>query len=339
MKIIKGPAHITFEYPLASRFPLDKILFFDIETTGLASKYCCIYLIGCMYFKNGEPYCIQWFAEGPGDEKYVLEEFINLASKYNTLIHFNGNSFDIPFVTQRCKKFETDFDFSNFNSVDLYKYIKPYRTILKLDNLKQKTIENAFGILRNDVFFGGDLIEVYKEYLSTKDERLFNVLLLHNYEDILNMGKLTSILSFYDFINGDFNGLNAKINTYKDINGNLCEEVIFSIKPANILPCSISFRFEDFYLSANSETAFLSVKSKNRKIRLYYPNYEEYYFLPDEDMAVHKCVAAFVDKNHREKATPLNCYSYIEINENMINDTEFIKTYVSNIFKILKYIK
>jgi hypothetical protein len=30
--------------------------------------------------------------------------------------------------------------------------------------------------------------------------------------------------------------------------------------------------------------------------------------LPDEDMAIHKSVALFVDRNHREKAKRENCY-------------------------------
>ncbi|MDE7206671.1 MAG: hypothetical protein K2N90_05860, partial [Lachnospiraceae bacterium] len=37
--------------------------------------------------------------------------------------------------------------------------------------------------------------------------------------------------------------------------------------------------------------------------------YKDYYYLPKEDIAIHKSVAAFVDKNYREQAKASNCYT------------------------------
>ena len=54
MLVIKDEAKITVDYPIEKFANKEKILYFDIETTGLSRKYCSIYLIGAMYFEDGE---------------------------------------------------------------------------------------------------------------------------------------------------------------------------------------------------------------------------------------------------------------------------------------------
>ena len=56
-------------------------------------------------------------------------------------------------------------------SFDLMKCIKPYKFALGLPNIKQKTIEKYLGIDRVDMYNGGQLIDVYLEYLSMKNEK------------------------------------------------------------------------------------------------------------------------------------------------------------------------
>lgn len=41
-----------------------------------------------------------------------------------------------------------------------------------MENNKQKSFEKLLGINRSDPFSGGDLIEVFKHYVESKDERL-----------------------------------------------------------------------------------------------------------------------------------------------------------------------
>ena len=45
------------------------------------------------------------------------------------------------------------------------------------------------------------------------------------------------------------------------------------------------------------------------ELKYFYSNYKDYYYLPQEDMAIHKSLATFVDKDFREKAKPENCYT------------------------------
>ena len=40
----------------------------------------------------------------------------------------------------------------------------------------------------------------------------------------------------------------------------------------------------------------------------FFPDYRNYYYLPEEDTAIHKSVASFVAASHREKAKAQSCY-------------------------------
>lgn len=43
-------------------------------------------------------------------------------------------------------------------------------------------------------------------------------------------------------------------------------------------------------------------------MRHFYSDYKNYYYLPKEDMAIHKSVAAYVAHEYREKCKAYNCY-------------------------------
>ena len=65
-----------------------------------------------------------------------------------------------------------DFNFEKYKQIDIYKSVNSINHILKIENQKQKTFEKLLNIERTDPFSGGDLIEVFKQYVESKDERL-----------------------------------------------------------------------------------------------------------------------------------------------------------------------
>ena len=44
-------------------------------------------------------------------------------------------------------------------------------------------------------------------------------------------------------------------------------------------------------------------------MKYFYANYKNYYYLPTEDMAIHKSISSFVDKEYRQQANASNCYT------------------------------
>ena len=312
MIVIKDEAKITVDYPIEKFADKEKILYFDIETTGLSRKYCSIYLIGAMYFDEGKWMYAQWFADNYNDEANVIMAFQKFIKDYDCLIHFNGNSFDIPFVNDRADNYNIDLDLDRLKSVDIYKDISSLKNVLNLPNMKQKTLEEAVGIKRTDPFSGGELVEVYKEYVRTKDQKLIYPLLLHNREDVLYMGKITELLNLCDFFNGDFKISDWNISEYKDMNGNDKKELVVNIlsdKPLSAI--DITQNTNSYSIKIKENKCQLKIKILEDNLKLFFNNYKDYYYLPEEDKAIHKSVSQFVDKNYREQAKASNCYENV----------------------------
>lgn len=311
MLVFREKADIKIEYPLDSIVNKESTLFFDIETTGFSRQYCKIYLIGVLYFIGDQPMYTQWFAENFNDEANVLMAFHKFIKNYDTIIHFNGNSFDIPFVKERGAKYKLDFNFDSFNSIDIYKPLTKLKHILKMENQKQKTFEEMLGIKRTDPFTGGELVEVYNEYVRRKDEKLIFPLLLHNKEDVWNMGHLLKLLAITDMFNGNFKITDYNFDKFRGIDQKVNYELIINLSLDNSLPFSISYGNPHVYLRAQGNIATISVKSIHGELKYFFENYREYYYLPVEDRAVHESLASFVDPKFRKRATAASCYEKI----------------------------
>ncbi len=289
-------------------------LFIDIETTGLYAKSSNLYLIGCIYLNDTDGpahWCsIQWFAANYDDEKNVLDAFVQFAADYRFLIHFNGNSFYIPYLQSKIEHYQLDLDLNRFEGIDIYRRVAPYKTFLKLPNCKQKTLEGFLHTTqREDQYTGGELIEIYHDYVLTHKESSEQLLLLHNEEDLKGMLEIVSALAIPDLFYQPIKVTKVQANHYKDIDNKQCSEIIMSLKLPSLLPADISYGINDCYFSGHKEDGKLRVPLYEEELKYFYSNYKDYYYLPKEDIAVHKSVASFVDKEYREQATARNCYT------------------------------
>ncbi len=303
----------------APKYPLDNFcvpkqtLFIDIETTGLHANSSTLYLIGCVYYDTSqvksEWHTIQWFATNYEDEKEILKAFADFSKNYRYLIHFNGNQFDIPYLTKKFEQHHIRFDFSSFDGIDLYRRIAPYKSFLKLPDCKQKTIEDYLGNSREDIYSGGELIEIYHEYVLTQDAQKEHFLLLHNEEDIKGMLDITAILAIPDLFHNPVKVTKVQANYYNDVNQKRCAEIIMNLRFIAPLPAAISYSTNGCYFSGNGTEGKLKVPLFEEEMKYFYSNYKDYYYLPKEDIAIHKSVASYVDKEFREPAHASNCYT------------------------------
>lgn len=295
-------------YDLESLGKLSDILFIDIETTGFTAKASKLYLIGCVYYREGFK-TKQFFAEDYSDEETVLREFLDFAVTFKTLIHFNGNNFDIPYLIAKCKEFDIPNSLDKFEGVDLYKRINRYKDFLKLENCKQKTVESFLKIEREDKYSGGDLIGIYHEFVKYKDEEKRKLLLLHNFDDLRGMLQILPILSYSDMFSKPITVTKVSASYYTDDSGIQKSEVMMVMTLPSPLLTPISFMADKCYFSGGGDQAMLRVPLYEEEMKYFYADYKNYYYLPLEDIALHKAVASFVDKNHREQAKANNCYT------------------------------
>lgn len=296
----------TYNRELLTYFQLvpEQSLFLDIETTGLSPTTSMLYLIGVLYYNADSNVfeCIQWFNETGtvGEEKELLNDFFTFVANYRTLIHYNGDGFDIPYLTACAKQHRIPNTLSYLDSFDIYKKIRPLKKLLNLPQLKQKSIEQFLQIDRKDTKDGGELIAVYKEYTQKKEEHLLELLLLHNADDIKGMLFILPILHYIALFDGAFSATELFIRK---------NDVLIPLHITHSLPKSLTIEGNGILFTAAEHTATLQVPVYQGELKYFYSNYKDYYYLPLEDTAIHKSVAAYVDKQYRTQAKASNCYS------------------------------
>ena len=285
---------------------IEEILFFDIETTGFSPRSASIYLFGCACCEDGRWHIRQFFAQTPAEEGEVLRAFLAFASGFSFFVHFNGQTFDVPFLAAKCRKHALPV-FSPLRQCDLYKRVSPYKNLLHLSGCRQKQLEAFLGIHREDPFHGGELIELYRSFCGSQDERLEQVLLLHNREDLSGLPALWNLLSYPAFLE----------QGYFEAGAPRAEEdgsrLLLPLSLPFPLPVPLSCRSQGgdavFYLAAQENRAILKLPILEGELKYFYPDYKNYSYLPEEDQAIHKSVAVYVDKSRRMPATAATCYT------------------------------
>lgn len=312
-------------------------LFLDIETTGLSRSRHQIYLIGmASIVDHNHIYVNQLFAERPEDGSALLAHFAEdlRTLQAKRIITFNGNSFDLPFLLERAKKAGVALRFDDLQLFDIYKEVTKRKHFLQLQNYRQKTVEQFLGICREDKYSGGDLIKVYENYVRCPEEASEHLLKLHNYEDVLGMIDLLAVFAYDELFSSPVHVRSVAVEHYTDVNGDPAQELIAELTPPCVLPGSLSCTqpVSGAYLHASGDHARLRVPLYQGMARLYYLDYKNYDYLPEEDMAVHKSVAGYVEKSHRQKATPETCYSKVAVDDAFLH-SEKLAEYLTHVLR------
>lgn len=341
---IAGAVHILESDP---RFK--NAVFFDIETTGFSAVKNAIYLIGCLWTENGRWRLTQWLAQDKSreEQRAVMDAFFKAIGPFTTLVTYNGTTFDLPFIDKKARALGLEQELSDWEHMDLYKNVRGLKRLLKLDNLKLKTVEAFLGIYREDEYSGGALIPIFETFAKSGNENLKQLLLLHNFEDIKDMLLILPILAYeYFFLEAGF----SLCPDFESDTGHVVLHILPDVPlPESLAPIAIplasntartpandkaldasgstgiaevsgtditagAFTVPNTHnmaatLTINTDEVRLSLPVWQTELKYFYENYKDYYYLPAEDCAIHKSVAGFVEKEFRQKATKNNCYT------------------------------
>lgn len=271
-------------------------LFFDIETTGFTPKQASLYLIACAFFIDIDTICIkQFFSANISDEKNILEKFLDLLSNFKFIISFNGDNFDIPFIKACLKSYSINASsLDRIYKIDLYKKIKAFKKILALEHLRQKDIESFLKINRKDKYNGKELISIYNSYLQELDNKeLLNILLLHNRCDVVGLVKISIFLDFIAFIN-------SKFIFEQYVQDKAYIKLVFK---SNLkTPFELIYTYQNIKFNINNNNFEISLPIIRAKLKYFLSNYKDYFYLPFENVAIHKDIAIFVDKSAKIRA-------------------------------------
>lgn len=301
-----SPVDTVWDFYPYNEYDLSKLCFFDIETTGLSPDTASIYLIGAGYYEGRQYVVKQWFADDYNSEEIIIKEFLTFLQDYEILFEYNGNTFDIPFVRKKAAFYKTDCKvLNNIKTIDMYLTLRKYAEMLGLPNKKLKSFENYVGIIREDEYDGGALIEVYLQYIQKKfmnreNEEDLKLLLLHNYEDITGLSQVASLLYLKEL-----SAMEAVFEKAYLSDEDRCLNIDYVCQ----VPYACSFFVDDYIkVVCEDKRIHLKINLYKGELRYYFADYKDYYYMIEEETVMHKSIAQYTDKCARRKAKKSECY-------------------------------
>lgn len=170
-----------------------RVLFLDIETAGLSAN---TYLFLCgMMFLDGDGFVVeQAFARNYEEEGGVLRHVRATLEHFDTVVTYNGTSFDLPFLRTRLAIHRLR-DLDAMGSVDL---LHASRRIFRplLPNCRLTTVERHLRhIERSGDIPGRYIPDAYHDYVATGDARAMRRVMYHNRMDIFTMAVIVNRLA------------------------------------------------------------------------------------------------------------------------------------------------
>lgn len=338
MKKIFNEEKLNEKFSLSNKYCTEKDVFLDIETTGFSREHCRVYLVSLCHLKDDIIYSVQFLSDNDSDEEELLKEAFSAISDYASVVTYNGLAFDIPFLKRRAEILDIFCPIDEKKNIDLYRIAKNLHFLYEGVGLKLKSIEKFLGICRTDDKNGGELIEVYKKYISLqKSESPSNPyeieieshekeLLLHNYEDVKNLVPLMLLFEYQKL-------LKPKVSIEKFVITE--KEIFFKGKTNANIPTPFFLKNDYCYLNFDGKNLKGTITLIDGKLRYYLPDYKNYFFLPEENTIMPKQFASAIPKDRRRPATMEECY--IEKSPEEI-DEKLLKAFSDNVIKnLIKY--
>ncbi len=158
--------------------------FMDIETKGLSNVP--IILIGVAEIKGNEIVASQYFLRDYTEEPNIIEAYLSHLDEDSVHVTFNGKSFDVPFIRNRCmyNGIKPDLDLPHLDLMYFAKNL--WRDTLP--NCQLQTIEREkFGIEREGDVPGQYIPGYYDTYLLENNIGPAVPIIEHNCQDIISL--------------------------------------------------------------------------------------------------------------------------------------------------------
>ncbi len=197
---------------LANRACSDRLLFVDLETTGIAGGAgTYAFLVGCGWFAGGTFRIRQFFLSSFTAERALLEALGDLGADAGTVVTYNGKTFDVPLIETRFALHRLASPFGEMPHIDM---LHPARRLWRVADRRhvQKDVpddgtsaselsascrlitleERLCGYVREGDVAGFEIPARYFRYVHAGDPRPLAAVFEHNRLDLLSLALVTS---------------------------------------------------------------------------------------------------------------------------------------------------
>lgn len=178
-----------------SSWDIQRVLFLDTETTGLSGGAGTVaFEIGLGFIDHRGMVIRQYVMRDYAEEGPMLGEIASLFGRFDTVVSFNGKSFDLPLLESRMVMNRIRLPVTQMPHLDLlHAARRVYKLRLKRCNLASLE-EAVLGQKRNDDLPGAQVPQRYFDYLKTGEFSLLEDVLRHNFDDVKSLASLTGHL-------------------------------------------------------------------------------------------------------------------------------------------------
>ena len=156
-------------------------LLFDIETTGLNRKNDFMYMFGLCEKRKNELIYTQYYIESEVDEIFLIYKLNEIL--YNkTVISYNGDRFDIPFIRTKANKY--GIELVKFTNIDLYRQFQKLNFFLEEPSLKAINLGKKLGLDVHDHVNQEEMPKIFEMYSNLNNKDMLSKLIYHNYIDL-----------------------------------------------------------------------------------------------------------------------------------------------------------
>ena len=199
LHLLTHPAQWREVAPAREPNDIGRVLFIDLETTGLAGGAgTYAFLVGFGWFDGPTFRTRQLFLADYAAERILLEEVAALAGQVGAIVSYNGKTFDVPLIETRFLLHRLETPFSGVPHVDM---LHPARRLWRRDDDDGRRFagcrlveleETLCGFRRVDDVPGWEIPSRYFGYVRSGDARPLAPVLEHNRLDLLSLALVTA---------------------------------------------------------------------------------------------------------------------------------------------------
>ncbi len=169
-------------------FDPKRILYLDTETTGLGGGAGTVaFEVGLGWLTEDGFHVQQLLMRDYPEERFLLEEIVRTAERFDVICTFNGKTFDLPLLRNRFIMNRIRTTCLEKPHIDLL-HIARRLWKLRLQKCNLTNLEEALlGVPRVDDLPGALVPERFFSYLKNGDFTLFDDVLAHNARDIASL--------------------------------------------------------------------------------------------------------------------------------------------------------